>query len=88
MHGTPDTSIQIVVVLRNQVHIVKHVARVIVLFGLLVAYIIEFSFVEGFFIDLQNTKKCSRDRSDIKNKTRSMVKTKNFNYRNVKFFFC
>ena len=62
MHGTPDTSIQIVVVLRNQVHIVKHVTRVIVLFGFHVAYVIELSFVEGFFIDLQNTKKCSRDR--------------------------
>ena len=56
MHGAPDASIQIVVVLWNQVHIVKHVTRVIVLFGFLVAYVIELPFVEGFFIDLRNIK--------------------------------
>ena len=53
MHGAPDTSIQIVVVLRNQVHIVKNVTCVIVLFGFRVAYVIELSFVERFVVSLQ-----------------------------------
>ena len=63
----------------------KHVTRVIVLFGFLVAYVIELSFDEGFFVSLQvKVNQCFVKAEYLYKKTCSIGNILNSNYRKNK----